>query len=557
MNTAVRDRRKRTVNSALWAAYGDAVGFMTELADLSLVKRRTGVSGLIRKTLAWQRQIGGRFGAMVELPAGTYSDDTQLRLATSRCIRRDGYFDVESFAKVELPVWLAYSLGSGVGSKAAATSLCGSTTAWYSNFFKTERSTYVEGGGNGAAMRVQPHVWSAANFEDFRTYIPDVLRNAISTHGHVRGVAGALLHAEALAFVFRESRLPDPHEWSDFGWVIRQIPLLVDQDGDLRTFWLPKWEAESNTSITQAAQLVAAEWMSLCEEATRHSVEKSNGYANVVERLGGLQPSQRGSGLKSALFSLCAVWGMRYDAPEDVIAAVANLLSSDTDTIATMAGALLGALPNQLEPSNDIQDRDLIISDAVRLYEVSQGSAVEEFSYPDLLYWQPPKSTLDVLAVRDGVFVIQGLGIVEPIGNILPTKQGDTCYQWFCLKSGQTLLCKRRREPRSSLSKKDEIAREGASTKPASIVHKSVRAERDLFEDSAVEASSNDMRKGDILSLDEAADEAIRSGFEAAVVGRNLLRFAEFEGGLELAIAYAAIVVKARAARIKKDAGSR
>ena len=64
------------------------------------------------KPIAWKRRIGGRSGVTVTLPRGCYSDDTQLRLATGRAIRSDG-FDVEAFAKVELPLWLSYGLGGG------------------------------------------------------------------------------------------------------------------------------------------------------------------------------------------------------------------------------------------------------------------------------------------------------------------------------------------------------------------------------------------------------------------------------------------------------------
>ena len=113
MSKMINERERRTVTSALWSAYGDALGFTTELADTSLVRRRTGGTAPVTNTLAWQRLIGGRFGALINLPAGTYSDDTQLRLATSRCIRHDGQFDVETLAKIELPIWLNYSLGGG------------------------------------------------------------------------------------------------------------------------------------------------------------------------------------------------------------------------------------------------------------------------------------------------------------------------------------------------------------------------------------------------------------------------------------------------------------
>lgn len=60
---------------------------------------------------------------MVDLPAGCYSDDTQLRLATSGSILGDAHFDVETFAKVELTIWPSYALGGGRGTKAAAAVL--------------------------------------------------------------------------------------------------------------------------------------------------------------------------------------------------------------------------------------------------------------------------------------------------------------------------------------------------------------------------------------------------------------------------------------------------
>ena len=97
---------------------------------------------------------------MATLPAGCYSDDTQLRLATGRAIRPDS-FDVEAFAKVELPVWLGYALGAGKSTSAAALNLSKPRTSWFANTFKG----WTESGGNGAAMRIQPHVWAARSLE--------------------------------------------------------------------------------------------------------------------------------------------------------------------------------------------------------------------------------------------------------------------------------------------------------------------------------------------------------------------------------------------------------
>jgi ADP-ribosylglycohydrolase len=143
----------RVCRSALWAAYGDALGFITELADdVAHVRFRTGSADRVVKTIPWQRK-SGRNGVFLKLPAGCYSDDTQLRLSTARSIRADGVFDVAAFAKVELTAWSNYALGAGLGSREAAANLARSSAQWYSNFFKSKKSDYVQGGGNGAGIQ--------------------------------------------------------------------------------------------------------------------------------------------------------------------------------------------------------------------------------------------------------------------------------------------------------------------------------------------------------------------------------------------------------------------
>lgn len=546
-------RRDRTVSSALWAAYGDAIGFTTELANASMVKRRTGAPGPVATTVPWQRLIGGRFGALVEMPAGTYSDDTQLRLATSRSIRQDGFFDVESLAKIELPVWLGYALGGGLGSKAAATSLTSSSTTWFSNFFRTEKATYVGGGGNGAAMRIQPHIWAARDLLAPKGYLADVLRNAISTHGHMRGIAGAMIHAEALAYVLRQENLPHPEDWASFASALHLLPEIIDADSDLRTFWLPTWERESGFTITEASSSAADEWVKACAEAANVPLKSAADYAAVVELLDGLRPEERGSGLKSALFSMCAAWTFRESSPNLALSTVANLLDSDTDTIATMAGALLGALPNQAEPDGQIQDRDYIRFEATRLYDISQRKSGRSFSYPDLLYWQPPKTPLDTLGTTGEQTALYGLGKAEATSSVYPTKQSDTGFQWYRLAFGQTVLCKRRAAPRPVPA----AALPALGTTSVELTHSKQRIlmrEQDLFPSKpAVDRPTDAPDQPVGQSLDAATDEAIRSEFNPAVVGKHLLRFAEFENGLELAVAYAAIVVKAKHARLKRS----
>ncbi|WP_308735493.1 ADP-ribosylglycohydrolase family protein, partial [Humidesulfovibrio sp.] len=144
---------RKVTNSALWAAYGDALGFTTEMANSETVQYRTGLTE-VSSLIGWKRKIGGRYGVSVNLPSGCYSDDTQLRLSVSRAIGHDGYFDVDSFAHIELPVWMSYQLGGGLGTNLAAKNLSKRSVGWATNFFKSKESSYVKGGGNGAAMRI-------------------------------------------------------------------------------------------------------------------------------------------------------------------------------------------------------------------------------------------------------------------------------------------------------------------------------------------------------------------------------------------------------------------
>src|SRR5262249_4453738 len=126
-------RQYRVVSSMLWAAWADAAGFISELTDESGLNRRLKGRPLV-EPVEWVRRVGGKFGVEVTLPAGCYSDDTQLRLATARAISGHG-FDVEAFARVELPVWPAYALGGGRASRAAAANLAKPSTPWFGNFF--------------------------------------------------------------------------------------------------------------------------------------------------------------------------------------------------------------------------------------------------------------------------------------------------------------------------------------------------------------------------------------------------------------------------------------
>jgi len=431
-------------SSALWAAFGDALGFISELAeDESLIVHRTG-SPEITHLVSWQRRIGGKFGINPVLPAGCYSDDTQLRLSTARAIRGNGTFDVAVFSKIEVPIWLAYALGGGRGSKAAAYNLARPEVTWNSNFYDSDGLRYVSGGGNGAAMRIQPHVWSSGRDRPTESLLGDVLRNAITTHGHPRGLLGACFHALSLRYAIGSNTVPEHNVWHRILEELAEVPNILRADDELRDMWIPLWERESHTTLEEAFATTLAECRADVELVAGTKLdEPAKCYRELTKALGAMSGDARGSGTKTAILAN-ALALLFADSPSEGLLVSANHLGSDTDTIATMAGAIMGAaFPHP--PPGTVIDIEYILDEADRLYRISQGERTASFRYPDLLTWQVPRSSIDAVSISDDGIIVAGLGKGVPHGKPI-IQQGRTpaCWQWVKLDFGQSLFVRRR-----------------------------------------------------------------------------------------------------------------
>lgn len=545
------------INSALWAAYGDALGFITELTDASGLKRRIH-SARVQQTVPWRRLIGGRFGATIELPAGCYSDDTQLRLAGSRAIRSDGYFDVEAFAKIELPVWLSYSLGGGLSTKAAANELTSSNVAWFSNFFESRTSNYFQGGGNGAAMRIQPHVWAAIADAFDGKIVQDVVRNAVCTHGHIRGIAGAVLHAEILHYSLTRREIPGPEAWREFVERLEGITSIVHEDRELSTFWLPVWENRSGLSLHRAVRQVMDECardIATISQLLDHKPAET--YESALDAIQARTQQARGTGTKTALSSALLAWLFKEESPDSALVASANFLGSDTDTIATMAGAILGATAHA-EPQFNVQDRSYIREEARRLFRIATKQLASSFEYPEVMNWHPPRASVNAVVEYKNKVVLSGLGQAEVMSDIWQARKHDgTGWQWLKLHFGQTVLAKRKAVlPAGEHSNQRDVKMvtvmplETGSEKQPELFSLGANNRADLSQSSAGQEKL--MLKS--RSLDKLTSEAIRSGFKEELIGRHILELAERDQGIELAVAYVSIVAKAKLARSQVSA---
>lgn len=547
--------KQAVVESALWAAAGDALGWITELARGSAgVKNRIG-STTVKEPVAWQRIIGGRNGPKVTLPMGTYSDDTQLRLAVSRSIRGNGIFDVETFAKIELPVWPTYALGAGLGTKAAALNLSRRGVNWFSNFYERGTQKYINGGGNGAAMRVQPHVWSSRGDED--EMLLNVFRDSIVTHGHPQGFCGALFHALALRETLQEGTVPGPESWKRFALRFLSVPELVQKDNQLDTFWRATWESESKTSLEDAMSKAfndaSKDIQQVIDTIQGPSIDT---YHDAIGSIGCLTERFRGAGFKTAL-AACALSYIYRDEPiEGTLALAANELESDTDTIATMAGALLGSVAGRA-PSWLIQDSEYIKSEAERLADIALGHTQSSFSYPDIGRWNPPTNQGASIKMHRGSWAIVGLGIINSHGNEF--RSGDAAWQWFTLPFGQTILAKRKIDITDEVSA-DQLPKLDVQSiqsthprKPHAIQHeRHEKLQSEISFSSEVNKSIIDQTSEADELLDSDTDTVIASGFDNETLGRLLNRAIDSSLSIEVAVSFAAIIAKAKIKRIKR-----
>ena len=442
ISDAFEDREMRTRNSMLWAAYADALGFISESVDNKGLQRRIGGASL-DQLIPWKRRIGGRGGVEVELLAGCWSDDTQLRMAVCRALSHHG-FDVELFARIELPVWPAYALGAGLASKAAAANLSKRDTLWYANTFRG----WTNAGGNGAAMRIQPHVWASTNLEN--DYMLDVIIDCVCTHGHPRAIVGACFHASTLAHCLRFGNIPDWKKCKDIAIELKGGYQKIESHTDLGSTWMILWEKETGKKFEDVWNLTIDELRETIHraESLGHKftlIDKR--YHEICEGLGLRIKHQRGSGILTPVAAV-ALAQISQNSYEGVHTA-ANALQTDTDSIGTMTGALLGARDAFSELPQEVLDSEYLCRQANRLIAISRGQSVDTHSYPDILTWTAPQTQADSLVVDDGHLIVEGLGRVTRL-EIEPfwAQRKRFAWQWVRTDFGQTLLIKHRPELR-------------------------------------------------------------------------------------------------------------
>jgi ADP-ribosylglycohydrolase/catechol 2,3-dioxygenase-like lactoylglutathione lyase family enzyme len=325
----------------LAAASGDALGWPIEPRG----NRVGGTRDLEPRLdfIAWTRREGGGYAPHERpIPAGAYSDDTQLMLAVARSLGvGDRWW--KHLTEVELPLWVVYQLGGGGAIRRAANSWGKGIAPWSERAKPTDRGKYFEAGANGVVMRILPHAIFTARDDSFDRAAERIVVDGIATHGHPRALVGALAAGYAMWAGLRwrgkigygdlvARTIAEADHWATMPSVDRYAPdFSASADDTLDTDYSRIWDR----TVEEMLGLLSS-----CREAMdRGSLARDS---QVLEDLGAFG-SEGGAGTRTAAVGF--YMASRYiTRPPAGLLAAAFARKTDTDTNACVTGALLGAL---------------------------------------------------------------------------------------------------------------------------------------------------------------------------------------------------------------------
>jgi ADP-ribosylglycohydrolase len=367
----------RFEGAMVFSAIGDALGWPTEFLRDDY-RNKTPFDLPLKQFVGWHKMVGGRFwGYRDFISPGSYSDDTQLSLAVARSISSKGEFQPETFAYAELPLWLNYERGGGRSIKAAARSLV-QKNDWLHNFYKVGEVDYRQAGANGAAMRNLPI--ALASSQDEKRLIRDSFYNAVITHGHPRAILGTLLYGLAVRYALQEKTI-EPERMTAYLLDSTALAGRLLADDQKVHQWVIRWEMKGN-----ATKGFFKESFNKTHDEARHYLQQIKAYldrptTDYYDLIGARKPETKGSGLATVCAAIFQFIRPK-DRPEEQLYDAVNSLGTDTDTIATFLGALLGAhhglkaIPHHL--SRKIQDRQYLQKIGRWLHAVGTNKIVDE-----------------------------------------------------------------------------------------------------------------------------------------------------------------------------------
>ncbi len=460
-------RGQRVRGALVGVAVGDALGWPQEQNAKNVDRRTPSPEARFR---SWTRRAGGRFQPFEEqINAGEFSDDTQLTLCIARSLLHgDDWLD--HFTRNELPTWALYERGGGRSVLRAANSWATGQPPWSND--KVDPRDYFATGANGVAMRVLPHVAFGLG-ADFDAVRQRIVLDACSTHGHAAALIGALMHASSLWNALK-------HEGTlGYGELLERLADDVSAWADKAALdfpsdWLDVRRRMSGASYEEEWGQAVDEARSLLEIA-RESM-RSGPLADdeeTLKRLGTFDRKVNGSGIVTAVGAML-IASRSASSPELGLVQSAFLKGADTDTLASMTAALLGAIAG-LEWMNSlqrtVQDCDYLVGVADRLVlsEAKAEPVTAAVTKSNLDRWKRSLADTTPGTVTE---LPGGRGVSIEAAEEMPTKSANltTVRYKLCAEDGETLfVVKHSRRSKKDVVESNRITRVGVRVRVSSL----------------------------------------------------------------------------------------
>lgn len=330
---------ERYRGSILGLAIGDALGHPTEfVSSVPGIKERWG--GVV---VDFQR--AGRH------PPGTFTDDTQMTVAVARALIRKGHAGLDAIMDVLSDEFVAWSKSRENDRAPGGTCLRGCSNLARGAAWRV--AGVAESKGCGAAMRAAPVGLYFS--DDVETMIRVAAAQSSLTHRHPTGIASSVAAAAPVAHVLRTGSLDGILEFTRSCVEALTEELLV----------------EMGCTVELARSIGNKEMLDSLDE-TAAALDKDTD--DVCELLGGAWIGEEA--VATALWCALKAKGDYRDS----IVRGANS-SGDSDSIATIAGSITGALVGfggiEEKYRRDVEKSALLDELARRLHETKVGRDAE------------------------------------------------------------------------------------------------------------------------------------------------------------------------------------
>jgi ADP-ribosylglycohydrolase len=300
--------REKIAGAFYGLAIGDALGAPTEFMKLKQIRRVYGQSG----------------NRKMPMPA-LFTDDTQMTLAVARALGSAEDLHPHELAwrlRTEFVRWARRDEPRAPGIT------CLQAVRKLHKRFRWQDATVAHSKGCGANMRVAPTAFLA----DQRTALGASQLQAAMTHGHPTALAATEMTALAIRWAAGADRIQELP-----GRMLSHIQERIETGNGYDSMWLGKlnerrWPAEGFTPHTRLGWFETRDWL---ERAIR-CASKPGTPKDACLVVGDGWTAE--TALSSALYFVLKYW---HDPA--LVVSEASRTSGDSDSIASIAGAIIGA----------------------------------------------------------------------------------------------------------------------------------------------------------------------------------------------------------------------